>query len=128
MVGERKPLWHVGSGEDGESELVNGGARGSNGGRFSHHNRLARVKSYQRQRPPRMPKHQVAHLGPNAQSPPCHQLLDLHCLRNVRPHCLDPPPSCFRLNQLRQNRKQEQRRFSGGNGDRTYKDTSPEKS
>ena len=75
-----------------------------------------------------MQKHQVAHLGPNAQSPPCRRLLDLHHLRNVWPRCLDPPPSCFRLNQLRQNQKQERRRFGGGNGERNYKDTSPEKS
>ena len=125
MVGEREPSWHVGGDEDGESELVNGGAGGSDGGLFSHHNRLAWVGSYQRQRPPRMQKHQVAHLGPNAQSPPCRWLLDLHRLRNVRPHRLDPPPSRFGPNRLRRNRKQERRRFSGGNRDRNYKDTSP---
>ena len=98
MVGEREPPWHASGGEDGEFELVDGGAGGSDGGRFSHHNRLTWVGSYERQRPPRMQKCQVAHLGPNAQSPPCHRLLDLHRLRNVRPRCLDPLPSRFRPN------------------------------
>nr|POF13372.1 hypothetical protein CFP56_38401 [Quercus suber] len=105
MVGEREPPWHAGGGEDGESELVNGGAGGSDGGQFSHHNGLAQVKSYQRQRPLRTQKCQAAHLGPNAQSPLCCWLLDLHRLHNVRPRRLDPPSSCFRPNQLRQNRK-----------------------
>ena len=66
--------------------------------------------SYQRQRPPRTQKRQAAHLGPNAQSPPCRWLLDLHHLRNVRPRRLDPPPSRFGLNRLRRNRKRERAR------------------
>ena len=124
MVGEREPPWHAGGGEDGESELVNGGAGGSDGGRFSHHNRLARVGSYQRQRPPRTQKRQAAHLGPNAQGPPCRRLLDLHRLRNVQPRRLDPPPPRFGPNRLRRSRKRERarererRRFGGGNGER----------
>ena len=85
MVGEREPPWHAGGGEDGGSKLVNGGARGSDGGQFSHHNGLARVRSYKRRRPPRLQKCQATHLGPNAQSPLCRWLLDLHRLRNVQP-------------------------------------------
>ena len=38
-----------------------------------------------RDRPPRLQKCQATHLGPNAQSPLCRWLLDLHRLRNVRP-------------------------------------------
>ena len=98
MVGEREPPWHASGGEDGEFKLVDGGVGGSDGGRFSHHNRLTWVGSYERQRPPRMQKRQVAHLGPNAQSPPCRRLLDLHHLRNVRPRYLDPSLSRFRPN------------------------------
>ena len=66
MVGKRESPWHAGGGEDGESELVNGGAGGFDGGRFSHHNRLTQVRSYQRKKPPRTQKHQATHLGPNA--------------------------------------------------------------
>ena len=127
MVGEGEPPWHACGGEDGESELVNGVVGGFDRGRFSHHNRLAWVEPYQRHRPPRKQKRQAAHLGPNAQSPSCHQLLDFHRLRNVRPRRLDPPSSRFGPNWLRRNRKWEwaweQWRFSGGNGDRNCKDT-----
>ena len=38
-----------------------------------------------RDRPPRLQKCQATHLGPNAQSPLCRWLLDLHRLRNVQP-------------------------------------------